>query len=88
MAKQRMPGKHWIRTFEIYGDDIRELGRRFGDARRRKGMTQRGLAAEMCATQGRVCDVELGKGDPRLSTLIRYADGLGCDLKVELVPRG
>lgn len=82
-----MPGKVWLRTFELYGDEIRELGRRFGDMRRRRGMSQRALAREMCATQARVCDVELGKGDPRLSTLIRYAEGVGCEFRWELVPR-
>jgi transcriptional regulator with XRE-family HTH domain len=85
--KPRMPGAKWIHPFELYGDDIRELGRRFGDMRRRKGVTQRELAAAMCAVQNRVSDLELGKSDPRLSTLIRFADGLNCDLKVQLVPR-
>lgn len=82
-----MPGKKWMHTFELYGDDIRELGRRFGDMRRRRGLTQRDLAREICGVQNRVSDLELGKSDPRLSTLIRFADGLGCELEIKLVPR-
>lgn len=84
---KKMPGEKWVRTYWLYGDDIRELGRRFGDLRRRKGVTQRELAAEMCATQNRVSDLELGKSDPRLSTLIRYLDGLGYKIRIEFDPR-
>ena len=85
---KKMPGAKWIHTFELYGDDIRELGRRAGDLRRKAGVTQRALAAEMCAAQNRVSDLELGKNDPRLSTLIRYADGLGYRVRITFEERG
>lgn len=84
---KKMPGMRWIRTFELYGDDIREIGRRLGDLRRGRGITQRALAAEMCCAQNRVSDLELGKNDPRLSTLIRAADAMGLDVWVEFRPR-
>lgn len=82
------PGSKWIHTFELYGDDIRELGRRFGDQRRKAGVTQRALAAEMCTVQNRVSDLETGKNDPRLSSLIRYLDALGLELVISFRPRG
>lgn len=83
-----MPGRKWIHTFELYGDDIREIGRRLGDLRRKAGITQRDLGDEMCCAQNRLSDLELGKADPRLSSLIRYADALGMDVKIEFRPRG
>lgn len=84
----QMPGPRWIRTFELYGDEIYELGRRLGDARRRSGLSQRALAAEMCCSQNRVSDFELGKSDPRLSSIIRYAEALGFRVRIEFEPRG
>ena len=83
----KMPGMRWIHTFELYGDDIRDIGRRLADMRRKADITQRALADEMCCRQNRVSDLELGKSDPRLSSLIRYADALGLELRIEFRPR-
>jgi predicted DNA-binding mobile mystery protein A len=53
------------------------------------GMTTRQLAKAVGVTQAAVVDAERteAKGDITLSTLQRYAAGLGCDLTYALVPK-
>ena len=50
-------------------------------------LSQRELA-ELCGTtQSAIARLERGGRPPRIDTLLRIADALGCDLQVELVPR-
>lgn len=50
-------------------------------------LSQRELA-ELCGTtQSAIARLERGGRPPRIDTLLRIADALDCDLKVELVPR-
>lgn len=51
------------------------------------GMSQQQLAALTGTTQPAIARLEKGGRPPRIDTLLRIADALGCDLTVELVPR-
>ena len=70
------------RVKDLYGDDIRRLGFMYADFRRKRGMTQRQVAAEVCRVQSRVSDLETGVVDSRISSLIMFADA-----KIRLAPR-
>ena len=57
-------------------------------ARARAGLTQDAVAERMGTTKSAVSRLEaVGKHTPSLATLRRYADAVGCDLKVKLVPQ-
>jgi DNA-binding XRE family transcriptional regulator len=56
-------------------------------ARSRAGLTQDAVAERMGTTKSAVCRLEsAGKHAPSLETLKRYADAVGCELQVRLVP--
>ena len=50
------------------------------------GMSQRELAVLCGTTQSAIARLERGGRPPRIDTLLRIADGLDCDLHVELIP--
>lgn len=50
-------------------------------------MSQRELAELVGTTQSAIARLERGGRPPRIDTLLRIADALDCDLRVELVPR-
>lgn len=52
-------------------------------ARKRKGLTQRGLAAKSKIPQPMISSIERGRQDPRYSTLQRILRA--CDLEVDIV---
>ena len=58
-------------------------------ARRRTalGVSQRALAGQCGTTQSAIARLETGGTPPRLSTLLRLAEALECDLLVDLKPR-
>lgn len=57
-------------------------------ARSRAGLTQDAVAEKMGTTKSAVSRLESGsKHAPSLTTLKRYADAVGCDLRVKLVPQ-
>lgn len=57
-------------------------------ARLRAEMTQDAVAERMGTTKSAVSRLEGGgKHTPSLATLKRYAEAVGCDLKVKLVPQ-
>ena len=57
-------------------------------ARARAGLTQDAVAELMGTTKSAVSRLEsAGKHTPSLSTLRRYAQAVGCDLQVKLVPQ-
>ena len=63
---------------------IRQLLR----ARTRAGLTQDAVAERMGTTKSAISRLEAaGKHAPSLTTLRRYAQAVGCDLQVRLVPR-
>lgn len=56
-------------------------------ARARAGLTQDAVAERMGTTKSAVSRLEsAGKHAPSLATLKRYAQAVGCDLQVKLVP--
>ncbi len=57
-------------------------------ARTKAGLTQDAVAERMGTTKSAVSRLEgSGKHAPSLSTLRRYAQAVGCDLQVRLVPQ-
>lgn len=55
-------------------------------ARARAGLTQDAVAERMGTTKSAVSRLEgVGKHAPSLDTLRRYAEAVGCDLRVKLV---
>ncbi len=57
-------------------------------ARTRAGLTQDAVAERMGTTKSAVSRLEsAGKHAPSLGTLKRYAEAVGCELQVKLVPR-
>ncbi|MGE3467232.1 MAG: helix-turn-helix domain-containing protein [Pyrinomonadaceae bacterium] len=57
-------------------------------ARTRAGLTQDAVADRMGTTKSAVSRLEaIGKHSPSLATLKRYAEAVGCDLRVKLVPQ-
>ena len=57
-------------------------------ARIRAGLTQDAVADRMGTTKSAVSRLEaIGKHSPSLATLKRYAEAVGCDLRVKLVPQ-
>ena len=60
-------------------------GQMVQDARRRAGLTQRGLAAAAGIPQETIARIERGRADPRLMTLERLLEA--CGFGVESMPR-
>lgn len=56
---------------------MKALGNRISSIRKRKYMTIEQLAAKMSISKGNLSDIENGKKDPRYSTLLAVAEGLG-----------
>lgn len=56
-------------------------------ARARAGLTQDAVAERMGTTKSAISRLEsAGKHAPSLETLKRYAEAVGCELQVRLVP--
>jgi len=65
------------------------LLRQLLDARKRAGLTQEEVATRMGTTRSAISRLEGSRKHlPALTTLRRYADVLGCDVEINLVPRG
>jgi DNA-binding XRE family transcriptional regulator len=57
-------------------------------ARARAGLTQDAVAQRMGTTKSAISRLEgAGKHAPSLETLRRYAEAVGCELQVKLVPQ-
>lgn len=57
-------------------------------ARARAGLTQDAVAERMGTTKSAISRLEAaGKHTPSLATLQRYAEAVGCELRVKLVPQ-
>jgi len=58
------------------------------NARARAGLSQDVVASRMGTTRSAVSRLETaGKHAPSLSTLKRYADAVGCEIQVTLIPQ-
>ena len=73
----RFPG------FEAF-DESREVLDALAQRRRRLGLSQTTVAARMGTSQSAVARLEAGQGDPRLSTLTRYAAALDTSVSFAL----
>lgn len=77
------------KAYEALEDEF-ELLKVFLDARKRVHMTQADVAEAMHTSRSTVARIEsCGKerqASPSLNTLRRYAQAVGCKLKLELVP--
>lgn len=57
-------------------------------ARTRAGLTQEAVADRMGTTKSAVSRLEgAGKHAPSMASLRRYADAVGCTLKIEFIPQ-
>lgn len=72
-------------------DDLEEeytLVREMLSARSKSGLTQEAVAELMGTTKSAVSRLEsAGKHAPSLTTLKKYARAVGCDLKIEFIPK-
>lgn len=57
------------------------------EARNRRALSQRALAAEADTAQSVIARIESGSSSPGLDTLAGIVGAAGFDLKIELVPR-
>jgi DNA-binding XRE family transcriptional regulator len=76
---------------KAYEDSEKEylLVRELLSARSRSGLTQEAVAELMGTTKSAVSRLEsAGKHAPSLTTLKKYAEAVGCDLEIKLVPSG
>ena len=65
-----------------------QLANQMLKARSRAGLTQDAVAERMGTTKSAVSRLEsAGKHAPSLATLKRYAQAVGCELQVKLVPQ-
>jgi len=62
--------------FEALGDDVGEVVDALVRRRQQLGLSQTTVAARMGTSQSAVARLEAGRGDPRVSTLSRYAAAL------------
>lgn len=63
------------------------IAEQVADRRRALGLSQAELAELTGTTQSAIARQESGGRPPRIDTLMRIADALDCELKVELRPR-
>ncbi len=56
------------------------------EARRASGFTQKELSERTGIAQGDISKLETGNANPSLRTLVRLAEGMGMQLKVEFCP--
>ncbi|MCL2161414.1 MAG: helix-turn-helix transcriptional regulator [Betaproteobacteria bacterium] len=64
-----------------------QLANQMLNARARAGLTQDAVAHIMGTTKSAISRLEAaGKHTPSIATLKRYAEAVGCDLQVKLVP--
>jgi transcriptional regulator with XRE-family HTH domain len=57
------------------------------EARRRAGLSERGLARRAGTPQSTIAKIERGRREPSLSTLQELVRAAGYDLRFQLVPR-
>jgi transcriptional regulator with XRE-family HTH domain len=73
--------------FEQVGEQRREIVAQLVRVRHQLGLSQTEVAARMRTSQSAVARLESGDGDVRLSSLQRYAEAVGRDLRWRLAGR-
>jgi len=69
-----------------YTVEVDEIVQALIEARHASGMTQKELSKITGIAQGDISKLEKGNANPSLRTLIRLAEGMGMQLKVEFGP--
>ena len=73
--------------FDQLTEPRREIVAQLVRVRRKLGLSQTEVAARMRTSQSAVARLESGEGDVRLSSLQRYAEAVGRDLRWRLTGR-
>lgn len=77
-------------AYDALADEFAALGELLR-ARQHAGMTQADVAERMGIAQASVARLESSAGSrkhaPSMATLRRYADAVGCDLRITLAPK-
>jgi len=63
------------------------IAEKVAERRQALGLSQRELAELTGTTQSAIARLEAGGRPPRIDTLLRIADALDCELRVDLEPR-
>jgi DNA-binding XRE family transcriptional regulator len=64
-----------------------QIAGQVADRRQELGLSQQELARLVGTTQSSIARLERGGRPPRIDTLLRIADALDCNLRVDLIPR-
>lgn len=64
-----------------------KIGARFNEMRINKGMTRQEFAKLMGVDPSRVAAFETDRYDSQLSSIEKFADALGYEVKIKLVPK-
>jgi DNA-binding XRE family transcriptional regulator len=84
--KRAMRRKGFKRAYDELEDEYL-LVRELLSARVRAGLTQEQVAQSMGTTKSAVSRLEAaGKHSPSVTTLMKYARAVGCDVEIKLVP--
>jgi transcriptional regulator with XRE-family HTH domain len=65
---------------------IKKFGRNLKEIREKKGISLRDLALEADLSANTISEIELGKRDPRMTTVVKLASALGID-PADLLPK-
>jgi len=71
---------------EKHTDIFKIIGLNVKAYRKKAGLTQQQLADKFLGDRSKISDIEHGKEDFMLSTLLDIADGLGVDVKKFFMP--
>jgi DNA-binding XRE family transcriptional regulator len=84
--KKALKRNEFRKSYEDLGEEYR-LAREMLTARFRIGLTQEEVADLMGTTKSAVSRLEAtGKHTPSLTTLKKYAQAVGCQLEIKLIP--
>jgi transcriptional regulator with XRE-family HTH domain len=62
------------------------IGDIFRQTREDDNLGQRDIASKIGSAQARVSDLENGRTDAKISTIVRYAEFFGYDVEISFVP--
>src|SRR4030066_1843512 len=85
--KKALKRKGFKRAYEEKGEEYAII-REMLSARSKSGLTQEAVASLMGTPKSAVSRLEsAGKHAPSLTTLKKYAQAVGCDLKIKFIPK-
>lgn len=85
MSKEQ--DRHIGGKFNVAADDDK-VGEVYAQLRELAGLTKVDFAAQVGVSESTLRQLETGRSSPSLKTLKKYADALGYNVNVELVPKG